>query len=321
MIKLILGSLVYILGVYLFFNVLGFVESFFSMLLSLYGLQKIGEGLDDMRSGRLRDFIHAKNSPTHRKRKQSAETSRINYFYVIKLRELFDGRSGVDILASVMASISIHIAKADGNISDKEIESIRYSVDRVFNGKADHTFISEVVRITKEHLQSIGLGNILTSILEIFQIYMELIQYLPEDERNDFFISLFTMLYEVAIADDGKLNYPEEKIFQALYSNFGIPLEYQDLIKRTAQYNYNARKVNKDKPASVSPEKKFKDALEFYGLKDSYTKEELEKAWKKMALLYHPDKYHNSDPEVYRVMNEKFVQAKEIYEFLLNKIK
>jgi hypothetical protein len=172
-----------------------------------------------------------------------------------------------------------------------------------------------------KYIQSIGLGNILTSILEIFQIYMELIQYLPEDERNDFFISLFTMLYEVAIADDGKLNYPEEKIFQALYSNFGIPLEYQDLIKRTAQYNYNARKVNKDKPASVSPEKKFKDALEFYGLKDSYTKEELEKAWKKMALLYHPDKYHNSDPEVYRVMNEKFVQAKEIYEFLLNKIK
>jgi DnaJ-class molecular chaperone len=52
-----------------------------------------------------------------------------------------------------------------------------------------------------------------------------------------------------------------------------------------------------------------------------YTKDELEKAWKKMALLYHPDKYHNSDPEVYRVMNEKFVQAKEIYEFLLNKIK
>jgi uncharacterized tellurite resistance protein B-like protein len=321
MIKLILGSLVYIFGVYLFFNVIGFVESFLSMLLSLYGLQKIGEGLDDMRSGRLRDFIQAKNSPTYKKRKQSQETSRINYFYVIKLRELFDGRSGVDILASVMASISIHIAKADGKISDKEIESIRYSVDRVFNGKADHTFISEVVRITKEHLQSIGLGNILTSILEIFQIYIELIQYLPEDERNDFFISLFTMLYEVAIADDGKLNYPEEKIFQALYSNFGIPLEYQDLIKRTAQYNYNARKVNKDKPASISPEKKFKEALEFYGLKESYTKDELEKAWKKMALLYHPDKYHNSDPEVYRVMNEKFVQAKEIYEFLLNKIK
>ncbi len=316
-----MGGLIYIFGVYLFFNVIGFVESFLSMLLSLYGLQKIGEGLDEKRSGRLHDFIRAKNSPTQRQRVRDESTSRSNYFYTLKLRELFDGRTGVDILASVMASISIHIAKADGRISDKEIESIRYSVDRIFNGKADHTFISEVVRSTKEHLQSIGLGNILPSILEIFTIYIELIQYLPEDEKNDFFISLFTMLYEVAIADDGKLEYPEEKIFQALYVHFGIPLEYQDLIKRTAQYNYSARVSGKNRPSPPSPEKKFKDALEFFGLKENYTKEELEKAWKKMALLYHPDKYHNSDPEVYRVMNEKFVQAKEVYEFLSNKIK
>ncbi len=303
----------------MFFQSTSFIESLFIMLLSLYGLQKIGEGLEEKRQGRFFTFLKSKDSKAN-SREGSSKIARNTYFYILKLKELFEGRSGVDILASVMASISIHIAKSDGQITDKEIESIRTSVDRIFNGKVNHNFIAEVVGITKEHLNAIGLGNIIPSILEVFQIYTDLIKYLPPDERNEFFITLFTMLYEVALADEGVLNFPEEKIFHALYIHFGIPLEYQDLIKRTAHYNYNL-KYRKQKYTPVDSGSKLTSALEFFGLDKNYSKEDLDKAWKKMALLYHPDKYHNSDPELYKVMNEKFVQAKEVYEYLLNKIK
>jgi len=319
MFKIITGGIIYIFGVYMFFKSSSFFESLLIMIFSLYGLQKIGEGLEEKRQGRFFSFLKNKDS----KPNPSENTSKIarnTYFYILKLKELFEGRSGVDILASVMASISIHIAKSDGHITDKEIESIRSSVDRIFNGKVNHNFIAEVVSITKEHLNAIGLGNILPSILEVFQIYTDLIKYLPAEERGEFFITLFTMLYEVALADEGALNYPEEKIFQALYIHFGIPLEYQDLIKRTAHYNYNI-KNNKQRYSPINSEKKLSSALELFNLKESYSKEDLDKAWKKMALLYHPDKYHNSDPELYKVMNEKFVQAKEVYEYLLNRLK
>ena len=318
MFKILSGGLIYILGVYFFFNVSGFIESFFSLILSIYGLQRIGEGLEEKRTGKIYSFLKTKDSKIEKDK--ISDSARNNYFYILKLKELFDGRSGITILASVMASISIHIAKSDGQISDKEIESIRFSINRIFGGKVEHNFISEVVRITKEHLNAVGLGNILSSILEVFRIYMDLIAYLPPEERHDFTINLFTMLYEVALADEGKLNAQEERIFHALYGHFGIPLEYQDIIRRTAYYNYTARNSRKKSQVSV-PSINLKDSLELFGLKENYTKEELEKAWKKLALMYHPDKYHNSDPELYKVMNDKFVQAKEVYEFLLNNIK
>ena len=89
------------------------------------------------------------------------------------------------------------------------------------------------------------------------------------------------MLYEVALADEGVLNYPEEKIFQALYIHFGIPLEYQDLIKRTAHYNYNI-KNNKQRYSPIDSGKKLSTALELFNLKESYSKEDLDKAWKKV---------------------------------------
>lgn len=319
MFKILSGGFIYILGVYFFFNTIGFFESFLAVIMSLYGLQRIGEGLEEKRSGRLYQFLRSKDGNSQKNR--NSPNIRNNYFYILKLRELFDGQSGINILASVMASISIHIAKADGRISDKEIESIRFSVDRVFGGKADHGFISEVVQFTKEHLQRIGLSNIFPSILEVFQIYNELIQYLPPDERNDFFINLFTMLYEVALADEGRLNAQEERIFHALYAHFGIPLEYQELIRRSAHYNFSSRNNRSQKKPYQSSTEKIQTYLELFGLNANYTKEELDKAWKKFALLYHPDKHHNSDPELYKVMNEKFVQAKEAYEYLLERIK
>lgn len=319
MFKILSGGFIYILGVYFFFNTPGFFESFLAVIMSLYGLQRIGEGLEEKRSGRLYQFLRSKDEKP--KKDTGSQSARTTYFYILKLRELFEGRSGINILASVMASISIHIAKADGRISDKEIESIRFSVDRVFGGKADHGFISEIVQITKEHLQRIGIPNIFSSILEVFQIYIELIQYLPPDDRNDFFINLFTMLYEVALADEGKLNAQEERIFHALYAHFGIPLEYQELIRRSAHYNFSSRNNRSQKNPIQSSSEKIQSALELFGLKENYSKEELDRAWKKFAVLYHPDKHHNSDPELYKVMNEKFVQAKESYEYLLGRIK
>ncbi|MBL0267070.1 MAG: hypothetical protein IPQ05_25345 [Leptospiraceae bacterium] len=34
-----------------------------------------------------------------------------------------------------------------------------------------------------------------------------------------------------------------------------------------------------------------------------------------MAIMYHPDKFYNAKPEIYELMNKKFIEAKDAHEF------
>ncbi len=247
---------------------------------------------------------------------QSSAGSR-NWYYIIKLKELFAGRDSVDILTSIIAAAGIHSAKSDGNISEKEIEAIRSCINRNFPGRADHSFIAEAVRITKRHLSSSGQHNIPVSCIAVIELYLELISYMPVQERQELTLLIFTILHEVAIADQGRMTSEKTQMFFILYQHFGISADFAEIIRRTAEFNAGRRQNFRQDSRNA----KIEEALKFFGLNKDYTRDELDRVWKKNAMMYHPDRYHSSSPEIHDVMKKKFQDAKEFYDLLSENIK
>lgn len=232
---------------------------------------------------------------------------------VNELRKQFLYQTPSNVLAAILASVSIHIAKVDGQVSQAEIDTLRQQISGKFND-LNHEFISYIVKRTKAHINSIGRWNIQQSCIDIISVYFDILDNVAFREREYLSTLLFSILYEVAIADEGVARPEEDKLFNNICYFFQIPYDVIEQIKRTATYNFNARQNSKYRPPESSS--KFKESISLFDLSPNYTSEELEKAWKKFIVLYHPDKHHTSNPEVYQMMNQKYLDAQDVYNYL-----
>ncbi|MEM7184470.1 MAG: TerB family tellurite resistance protein [Spirochaetota bacterium] len=239
-----------------------------------------------------------------------------------KLRQEFAFQSTSNIFAGVIASVSVLIAKSDGHISRDEMEAIRFAISTKLGDNVDHQYVRKIVDVTKEYLDTIHKQQLLQSILDVVNLYLNLIDVLVQEEADTLTLLVFSSIYEVAIADGG-IHMQEEILFQRICNHFRIPFDYQAQIKRSAYYSYNARKSRQRSEnsnytsyqADVDAEK-FQASIELFDLQDDYTEQDLEKAWKKFIMMYHPDKHHNAAPEIYELMNKRFVEAKDVYNYL-----
>ncbi len=312
MFKLILGGLLYIFGLWLFFNtssLLGFVLSIF---ISINALKIIIDSYEKIRNRKLFD------DPPQEQDFPRYSTQKLQNIYIQNLRRMFEYRHSIDILGAILATLCTHIAKSDGNISESEMKTIRGSIEESLPKSVDHRFIAEVVALTKKHLSKLGFTGIYLSAVEVTNLYLELIQYLSQSEREEFLLLLFTNLYEVTLAD-GVFSKEKEAMFFAILKRFGASEEYIEMVRRTATYKFNRKKYSQGN--YTSQEIKIENARKLFDLKENFTKEELDKAWKKIALNYHPDKYHSQGEEIYKMMNQKFLEAKEAYDLLSEYIK
>lgn len=60
------------------------------------------------------------------------------------------------------------------------------------------------------------------------------------------------------------------------------------------------------------------DAFNVLGLKAPFTQNNLKRAYREMALKYHPDKYADKPAEIGLAMKEKFQQINAAFNFLSN---
>ncbi|MCB1156326.1 MAG: TerB family tellurite resistance protein [Leptospiraceae bacterium] len=243
---------------------------------------------------------------------------------ISKLKREFAMRTPTEVLSGVIASVSIHIAKSDGRISEEEIDAIKFALKTRF-GQVEQKFIRDIVLLTREHIEEIGEDSIFPSIVEVINLYLRLVDSLDTINRETLYLLIFGVIYEVSIAD-GQIRYKEEILFQRICSYFRIPRDYQAQIKRSAHYAYNVRKnrgfgyedssYQTSEPSGQKEAIRFKESIDFFNLNANYSSEELEKAWKKIIMMYHPDRHHNAKPEIYELMNQKFLESKQVYEYL-----
>lgn len=307
------GTILILLGLYTLFNFGGFFTIWISLLLIWLGFESIEKG--NMTAAR-RARMRSKSSPL------GGGFQNIPQFHLglaRRLQQEFAFQTPINILAGVIASVSIHIAKSDGRISREEIEAIRFAIATRLGEEVDHEYVKKIVDITKDYLNDIGQIELFQSMIDVINLYLNLIEDLQGQNRENFTFLIFGVIYEVAIAEGGIDDY-EEILFQRICNHFSIPREYQAHIKRSAYYNYNVRKNNSYQEQKKSQQKqnneRFQQSIEFFNLPANYSEQELEKAWKKIIMMYHPDKFHNEKPEIYHLMNQKFLEAKEIYEYL-----
>jgi uncharacterized tellurite resistance protein B-like protein len=313
----LLGGALYFLGLWLFLTSTSLFATVMSVILSIHGLSILIHAFEKIRGERIYETLR-KNEKIRTRYRRESQSELQNYIY--NLRILFENRNSIDVLSAILAGLCIHIAKADGKISENEIKTIRASIDENFRDKIDHKFISEIVTLTKQHIQTVGLNKLFQSAEKVMFLYLEIIQYLPSRNQEELITLLFTIIYEVAISDTGYASHEKEVLFDALCTRFGITSDYQEVIKRTAVYKYNLHK-NSGVNDKSRQDNQIQEAKKLFGLEDNFTKDDLEKAWKKMAMAYHPDKFHNKGEEVYNMMNQKFLQAKQAYDLLNDYIK
>ncbi|MBP7284929.1 MAG: TerB family tellurite resistance protein, partial [Leptospiraceae bacterium] len=230
---------------------------------------------------------------------------------VFRIRTEIRGFAIIEQYAAILVSACIHIAKSDGRISEKEIQVIRQAIHREFQGNVDENLIARIVGHTKQHIQNFSKDQIFLSLVDVVNLYFQHLDTAGWEARIELTSMLFLMIYEVALADGG-VTQAEEELFNRLCFQFSLPGSYIQNIKRTAQYNVNAR-ANRSSNYSgqaynyeYADNSKLKNSLALFNLRETYTLEELEKAWKQMAIMYHPDKFHNAKPEIYELMNKKF---------------
>lgn len=174
--------------------------------------------------------------------------------------------------------LSAYVIKADGRVDQKELDYVRAAFRKMFGeASAEESFrvFNKVMKDDKVSLRSVCL-QIRTKI--------------SHPER----LQLIHFLYNLSLAD-GMITAPEVEMIQRIGSYLSISPKDMDSIKAMFY---------------SSPDAMYK-ILE---IDSNASDAELKKAYRKMALKYHPDKLEQMSDEVKEAARHKFMKVQEAYE-------
>ncbi len=175
-------------------------------------------------------------------------------------------------------------------------------------------------------------------------------------DRRDLLRFLALILYETLIADE-TADPAELELFDFIAGRLGLSKGERESVKQAAWFNHwrrrdddpaerearrrrfeeeSARRRAKEETRrrkeggsrradpgfdpSTWPESEMEQAMRLFGLDRRYTRAELEKAWKKIAMLHHPDRFHSQSPEIRAAANERFIAYRKAHEYLRERV-
>ncbi len=184
--------------------------------------------------------------------------------------------------ASALLVLSAAVMKADGKHMKSELDYIRGFFSRQF-GESSAAY---QMSLLKELLQK---DIPVREVCEQIRYYME----------HPMRLQMMHYLFGIANAD-GVVDSSEERIINQIAHNLGISTKDYESIR--AMFYHDA-------------ESDFK-ILE---IESSATDEEIKKAYRKMAMKYHPDKVRGLGEQHEKAAAEKFVKVQEAYERIKKK--
>lgn len=173
------------------------------------------------------------------------------------------------------------VMKADGVVLRSELDYVkRYLLSTMGEQKA-----SKMLLVLRDILKKdIPVSDVCTQIRQNMQYASRL--------------ELLHLLYHIA-QSDGAIDQPELQILDTIASGLGISSSDASSIKATFYDDLES-------------------AYQVLEITSSATDEEVKKAYKKMAVKYHPDKVSHLGEDVQRSANEKFRKINEAYERIKN---
>lgn len=186
-----------------------------------------------------------------------------------------------DFMISLLV-LSAAVMKADGKVMKSELNYVKDFFQRQF-GKS----------VAQE--QIVLLQGILKQPLQLREVCTQIRQNMDHPMR----LQLIHYIFGLANAD-GSLDKSEVKVIEEIARYMGI--SEKDYLSIRGMFGHDTESAY--------------DVLE---IKSSATDDEVKKAYRKMAVKYHPDKLSNLGPEFQDAAKEKFVKVQEAYESIKTK--
>ncbi|MDP4186289.1 MAG: TerB family tellurite resistance protein [Bacteroidota bacterium] len=169
------------------------------------------------------------------------------------------------------------VMKADGKVMRSELEFVK----NYFRQSFDEETAQEAIRILRDILQQ---------DIQITDVCYQIKQNMDYSSR----LQLLHFLYGIAQAD-GVIDPEEQRVIDFIAFNLGIHQPDIDSIRSmfvvSTDWAYNVLEIREDS-----------------------TPEEIKKAYRKMALKYHPDKVIHLGEDFQNSAKEKFQKVSEAYE-------
>lgn len=173
------------------------------------------------------------------------------------------------------------VVKADGKTSDPELATVRRILVANFGKTEADDAMSILDRLLRQNINE-----------------TEVARQIDRNMNYSSKLELLHILFEIAYAD-GEVNADELALLQRIAGIFGI-----------SSIDFNAIR------APYTRQNDSAWAYKALGIETSATDDEIKKAYRKMAMKYHPDKLAGLGEDVKKAGEEKFKAVREAYDFL-----
>ena len=188
----------------------------------------------------------------------------------------YGGNSQNDF-AKALLVLSASVMKADGVVKKSELEFVKQFFKRQFPPSYAQHYI-------------LRFREILKTDFNVFRECQQINNYMSVDQR------LFLIQYLFGIAQaDGHVSASEVNLIEQIASYFNI-----------SKVEFNQLKSMFYKDAS--------NAYKVLGIDASASEAEIKKAYRKMAVKHHPDKYNQMGEEHQKAAKEKFQKLQDAYQ-------
>ena len=206
-------------------------------------------------------------------------------YYVGKnfFSEKIDSKKAFEISLLILSSVVI---KADGKVLKSELDYVKKFFTKTFGAKKSNEYFNMFNNLNKQNLNS-----------KLRQVCMQLNSHIQHSSR----LEIIHFLFGVA-ASDNEIH-PKEV----------------ETIKRIATY-MNINPYDFESIKSMIVAKGSSDSGKWYkilGITKNATNVEVKKAYRKMAVKYHPDKLIGVSEDIKNLAEEKFLAVKEAYEQIM----
>ena len=186
-------------------------------------------------------------------------------------------------LPTMLMALSAVVMKADGTVKRVELDYVK----SFFTAQFGNQFTREHLQVLKHFLDN--------SQIPITDICNDIRNRISVDGR----IQMVHYLFQVAKAD-GHVDDREMKIIEQLANKLGIPAMEFESVK-----NMFYRSADSD--------------YKILGIEASASDEDVKRAYRKMAIAFHPDKVAQMGEEYQKGAKEKFQQIQDAYENIKKK--
>lgn len=180
--------------------------------------------------------------------------------------------------------LSAVVIKSDGVVHQKELDYVRHRFVQLFGkDKANESF-----RLFKE---------IVNQEINVKQVCDQIRRNMAHSGR----LQLIHFLFGVASAD----GHTDNRELAAIH--------------KIANYLYVSNADFESIRATLFPKNDLNSSYKILELEANCTNDEVKKAYRKMAVKYHPDKLQHLGEDVQKAAQEKFIKVQEAYELICKK--